>query len=375
MIYWYCKDTSAYLPEIGQIRHFFKERNGNLTRRTVQEEQARLRKQRKKAQGFLSIFKKPLHESLTSVLPIMLIVLALGFTIAPVPNNAMMAFLLGGVLLIVGMGLFTLGSEMSMIPLGQAVGSEITRSKNVWIIVGISFLIGIIITVAEPDLQVLANQVPAIENNVIIWSVAVGVGVFLVIALLRILLGIQLRWLLIGFYILVFGLAMFVSPDFWAVAFDSGGVTTGPMTVPFIMAMGVGLASMRSDKNAANDSFGLVALSSVGPILAVLILGCFFKPTEAAYTLTDVATVVTTQDVARVFAQGLPLYAKEVLISLVPILWVFLIFQWMTHRYHGVQIKRIVIGFGYTYIGLVLFLFIMLINVFLNVFIKKRKED
>ena len=162
-----------------------------MTRRTVQEEQARLRKQRKKAQGFLSIFKKPLHESLTSVLPIMLIVLALGFTIAPVPNNAMMAFLLGGVLLIVGMGLFTLGSEMSMIPLGQAVGSEITRSKNVWIIVGISFLIGIIITVAEPDLQVLANQVPAIENNVIIWSVAVGVGVCLVIALLRILLGLE----------------------------------------------------------------------------------------------------------------------------------------------------------------------------------------
>ena len=122
------------------------------------------------------------------------------------------------------------------------------------------------------------------------------------------------------------------------------------------MAMGVGLASVRSDKNAANDSFGLVALSSVGPILAVLILGCFFKPTEAAYSLTDVATVVTTQDVARVFAQGLPLYAKEVLLSLVPILWVFLVFQWFTKRYHGLQIKRIVVGFGYTYIGLVLFL-------------------
>ena len=147
-----------------------------MTRRTVQEEQARLRKKRQKAQGFFSIFKKPMHESLTSVLPIILIVLVLGFTIAPVPNNAMMAFLLGGVLLIGGMGLFTLGAEMSMIPLGQAVGSEITRSKKVWIIVGISFLIGIIITVAEPDLQVLANQVPAIQNRVIIWSVAVGVG-------------------------------------------------------------------------------------------------------------------------------------------------------------------------------------------------------
>ena len=151
-------------------------------------------------------------------------------------------------------------------------------------------------------------------------------------------------------------MSMFVPKEFLAVAFDSGGVTTGPMTVPFIMAMGVGLASVRSDKNAANDSFGLVALSSVGPILAVLILGCFFKPTEAAYTLTDVATVVTTQDVARVFAQGLPLYAREVLLSLVPILWVFLIFQWLTHRYHGLQIKRIIVGFGYTYIGLVLFL-------------------
>ena len=132
---------------------------------------------RQKAENVFAVFKKPLHESLTSVLPVMLIVLVLCFTIAPVPNNAMVAFLLGGVMLIAGMGLFTLGSEMSMIPLGQAVGSEITRRKKVWIITVVGFLIGMIITVAEPDLQVLANQVPAIENNVIIWSVAVGVGV------------------------------------------------------------------------------------------------------------------------------------------------------------------------------------------------------
>ncbi len=198
--------------------------------------------------------------------------LGAGAVTIPVPNNAMVAFLLGGVMLIVGMGLFTLGSEMSMIPLGQAVGSEITRRK-VWIITVVGFLIGMIITVAEPDLQVLANQVPSIANNIIIWSVAVGVGVFLVIALLRIVLGIQLRWLLIGFYIVVFGLAMFVSPDFLAVAFDSGGVTTGPMTVPFIMALGVGVCAVRSDKSAGGDSFGLVALCSIGPIITVLILG------------------------------------------------------------------------------------------------------
>ena len=327
-----------------------------MTRRTVQEEQARLRKQRKKAQGFLSIFKKPLHESLTSVLPIMLIVLALGFTIAPVPNNAMMAFLLGGVLLIVGMGLFTLGSEMSMIPLGQAVGSEITRSKNVWIIVGISFLIGIIITVAEPDLQVLANQVPAIENNVIIWSVAVGVGVFLVIALLRILLGIQLRWLLIGFYILVFGLAMFVSPDFWAVAFDSGGVTTGPMTVPFIMALGVGVSAVRSDKQAGGDSFGLVALCSIGPIITVLLLGLLYQPDGSAYTNTVMPDAKDTVEMFHAYVDALPEYFAETAKALAPIAAFLVLFQLVTRRLKRRTLLSMAVGLAYVYVGLALFL-------------------
>ena len=350
------EDTSAYLPKIGQIRHFFQERIGNLTRRTVQEEQARLRKQRKKAQGFFSIFKKPMHESLTSVLPIMLIVLALGFTIAPVPNNAMMAFLLGGVLLIGGMGLFTLGSEMSMIPLGQAVGSEITRSKKVWVIVGISFLIGIIITVAEPDLQVLANQVPAIENNVIIWSVAVGVGVFLVIALLRILLGIQLRWLLIGFYILVFGLAMFVSPDFWAVAFDSGGVTTGPMTVPFIMALGVGVSAVRSDKQAGGDSFGLVALCSIGPIITVLLLGLLYQPDGNAYTNTVMPDAKDTVEMFRAYVDALPEYFAETAKALAPIAVFLVLFQLITKRLKRRALLSMAVGLAYVYVGLALFL-------------------
>lgn len=182
---------------------------------SVQAQQDRLRRKRREAGEVLTIFRKPLKESLTSVLPITAIVLVLCFTITPISNNAMMAFLLGSLLLIVGMGLFTLGSEMSMIPLGEAVGKEITRSKKVWVIVAISFLIGVIITVAEPDLQVLAGQVPSIPDRVIIWSVALGVGVFLVIALLRILFAIQLSYLLICFYAIVFVLAGFVSPDFW----------------------------------------------------------------------------------------------------------------------------------------------------------------
>ena len=343
-------------PNLDRYAIFFRERNGSLTRRTVQEEQARLRKQRRKAQSFFSIFQKPMHESLTSVLPIILIVLALGFTIAPVPNNAMMAFLLGGVLLIGGMGLFTLGSEMSMIPLGQAVGSEITRSKKVWVIVGISFLIGIIITVAEPDLQVLANQVPAIENNVIIWSVAVGVGVFLVIALLRILLGIQLRWLLIGFYAAVFVLAMFVSPDFWAVAFDSGGVTTGPMTVPFIMAFGVGVSAVRSDKQAGGDSFGLVALCSIGPIITVLLLGLLYQPDGSSYTNTAMPDARDTVEMFRAYVEALPEYFAETARALAPIAAFLVLFQLVTKRLKRRALLSMAVGLAYVYVGLALFL-------------------
>ena len=342
------------------MRRFCKsgktERKVALTHRTIQDEQARLRKKRQKAGSFFAIFKKPMHESLTSVLPVMLIVLLLCFTIAPVPNTAMVAFLLGGVMLIGGMGLFTLGSEMSMIPLGQAVGSEITRSRKVWVIVGISFLIGIIITVAEPDLQVLANQVPAIENNVIIWSVAVGVGVFLVIALLRILLGIQLRWLLIGFYVLVFGLAMFVSPDFWAVAFDSGGVTTGPMTVPFIMALGVGVSAVRSDKQAGGDSFGLVALCSIGPIITVLLLGLLYQPDGSSYTNTAMPDARDTVEMFRAYVDALPEYFAETARALAPIAVFLVLFQLVTKRLKRRALLSMAVGLAYVYVGLALFL-------------------
>ena len=333
-----------------------EERKVDLSHRTIQDEQARLRKKRQKAENVFAVFKKPLHESLTSVLPVMLIVLVLCFTIAPVPNNAMVAFLLGGVMLIAGMGLFTLGSEMSMIPLGQAVGSEITRRKKVWIITVVGFLIGMIITVAEPDLQVLANQVPAIENNVIIWSVAVGVGVFLVIALLRIVLGIQLRWLLIGFYAIVFGLAMFVSPDFWAVAFDSGGVTTGPMTVPFIMALGVGVCAVRSDKQAGGDSFGLVALRSIGPIITVLILGLLYKPDGSAYTAAVMPDAKDTVEMFDLYLSEIPHYLKETASALLPIGAFLILFQLVTRRLKRKEILHMVIGLVYVYIGLTIFL-------------------
>lgn len=269
--------------------------------------------------------KEKIKESLSAVLPITGIVLMLSIFLVPMELGSIVMFLTGAVMLIVGMGFFQLGAEMAMTPIGEGVGVQISKMKKLITVLLTGFVMGVIITVSEPDLQVLAGQVPSVPNAVLIMTVAIGVGLFLALAIVRIRYKISLPLLLIICYAALILISLFVPKEFLAVAFDSGGVTTGPMTVPFIMAMGVGLASVRSDKNAASDSFGLVALSSVGPILAVLILGCFYKPTEAAYTLTDVATVVTTQDVARVFAQGLPLYAKEVLVSLLPIIAVFLI--------------------------------------------------
>ena len=302
-----------------------------------------------------NLLQDKFREALTSVLPITLIVMALCFTISPIPNNMLMSFLTGAALLIIGMAFFALGADTAMTPIGTKVGSCITKSRKLWLIVFVSFLLGVIITISEPDLQVLANQVPTIPNLVLIGTVALGVGVFLVIAMLRILFGISLNTLLIGFYIIVFGIAMLVPKNFWAVAFDSGGVTTGPMTVPFIMALGVGVSSIRSDRHAGDDSFGLVALCSIGPILAVLVLGLLY-PTEGAYIPVEIPEMQDSQDMILLFVQGLPQYAEEVAIALAPIVVFFFLFNALYIKLSKRQLISISIGLVFTYVGLVLFL-------------------
>ncbi len=303
-----------------------------------------------------SKLKEKTMESLSAVLPITGIVLLISIFLVPIELGTVVMFFVGAVMLIFGMGFFQLGAEIAMTPLGEGIGVQMSKTKRLWAVLLIGLVMGVIITVSEPDLQVLAEQVPSIPNIVLILTVALGVGIFLALAVFRTQKRISLSAILIVLYIALIVASFFVPKEFLAVAFDSGGVTTGPMTVPFIMALGVGLASMRSDENSSSDSFGLVALSSVGPILAVLILGCFFKPTEAVYSSGEVASVVTTRDVVKVFLNDLPHYAKEVLVSLLPIAAVFLIFQLITRRYHRRQVLRIVFGIVYTYIGLVLFL-------------------
>jgi len=302
------------------------------------------------------ILKEKITESLSSVLPITFIVFAICVFLVPLELGTVVMFMAGAVMLVLGMGLFQLGTDIAMSPLGEAIGVRFSKFKRILTIALIGVVMGIIVTVAEPDLQVLAQQIPSIPNQVVIWTVAIGVGIFLAVALLRIVFHVSLSTLLIICYIVVMGVSLFVPGNFFAVAFDSGGVTTGPVTVPFIMAIGAGLASVRADKNAADDSFGLVALCSVGPILAVMILGCFYNPDSAAYTQVTVPDVYTMRDVVVLFARALPHYFKEVFISIGPIVAVFFIFQTFTRHFSRRVMLRSLVGFGYTYLGLVLFL-------------------
>ena len=300
--------------------------------------------------------KEKLREALSSILPITAIVLTLSVTLAPLEVGTLLLFLTGAMLLIVGMGLFQLGAEIAMTPLGQGVGSRLVKNGRLPLILSVCFLVGAIITLSEPDLQVLANQVASIPNPVLIWTVAVGVGIFTAIAVLRILFHVRLSLLLTGFYLLLFLLSIFSPTEFVAVGFDAGGVTTGPMTVPFIMALGVGLSTARSDKDGSSDSFGLIALCSIGPILMVMLLGIFYHPTDAIYTPVEIPPVVTTLDVAREFLTSIPQYAAEVTHSILPVMGVFLLFQLLTRHYHHRQLLRMAIGFFYTTLGLILFL-------------------
>ena len=300
--------------------------------------------------------REKLLEALQAVLPIVAIVLVLCFSIAPVSPSILLCFLLGAAMIIVGIMFFTLGAEMSMSPMGERVGAMLTKSRSVPLIIGVGFLLGFLITISEPDLQVLANQVPSIPNMTLILSVAAGVGLFLVVAFLRMLVGIALPKLLVVFYGLIFVLAAFVPKEFLSVAFDSGGVTTGPITVPFIMALGVGVAAIRSDRHAADDSFGLVALCSIGPILAVLILGIAFQASDSTYVPPILPNVSDSVELWQLFHEGLPTYIKEIATSLLPIIAMFGVFQLAALKLDRRTLGRIGVGLAYTYIGLVLFL-------------------
>jgi len=303
-----------------------------------------------------SIVSEKMKESFKSIMPVTAIILLLCFTLVPVESGAFLAFIIGALLLIVGMGLFSMGADTAMTPIGQYIGATAIRKKKIWILVLICFIVGVLITISEPDLHVLSEQVSDIPKVWLIGGVAIGVGLFLAIACLRIVFSIKFSYLLIGCYAFIFLLMFFIPSDFAAIAFDAGGVTTGPISVPFIIAIGTGIASMRNDKNADNDSFGLTALCSVGPIIAVLLLGLVFKPGDSEYIAPETIIAADSRELISIYLRAFPTYMKEVGIALLPIIVFFNISRFLGAKQTKEEFVRILIGIVYTYVGLVLFL-------------------
>lgn len=297
--------------------------------------------------------KEKVKESLKSVLPITAIILLLCFTIVPTSNDTLMLFILGAIMLVIGIGLFTLGAEVSMSTIGERIGSHLSSSKRMLLILLVAFIFGAVITIAEPDLQVLASQIVDVP---IILAVAIGVGIFLAIAILRTIFNIKLSHILAICYFIIFVMAFFVPETILPIAFDSGGVTTGPMTVPFIIAFGIGIASVRQSKDSESDSFGLVALCSVGPILSVMLLGLICNIKEISYQNIVTPTIIDSTGIITVLKDSFPVYIKEVSIALLPIIFFFLIYQVFILKLNKRELLKIGVGLVYTFVGLVLFL-------------------
>lgn len=303
----------------------------------------------------MNLIKDKLAESLKSVLPIALIVLGLSVTVVPISTGDMFLFLVGIVCLVFGMSLFTAGAEMSMQPLGSKIGSTIGASKKIWLIAFVSFIIGILVTISEPDLVILADQVSGMKNMVLILTVSVGVGIFLLIAVLRIVFNWNLTAIMIGFYTVAFVLAFFVDKSFLSLAFDSGGVTTGPMTVPFIMSIGAGVSMSKLSGDDRGDSFGITGLCSIGPIISVLVLGIVMK-VEGFYEPTQKEVVDNTREGVEKFIHGMGEHLIDVLVALAPIIVFAVLFQILSRAFNKGQLIRMSIGIVYVLVGLALFL-------------------
>lgn len=295
---------------------------------------------------YKELFTK-IRESFLSILPVFLLVIVLHFTITPLTTNMFISFIIGTLLLVFGMSLFTLGADNAMMPIGNKMGSFLSKHKSLTLLILTCFLLGTCITIAEPDLKVLAEQASYLPSTTLIITVAIGVGIFLALAALRIIFKLSLSKLLLISYGLLFILTIFIPSKFIPLSFDSGGVTTGPITVPFIMALGVGIASVNGGESSKDDSFGLIGLCSIGPIVAVLFLSLFFRNGNTDYVL-DSSTL-------NIFDYLLK-YGKEVLIALSPIVVLFIIFQIFFLKIPKKSLIRIFISIVYTFIGLVLFL-------------------
>ena len=302
-------------------------------------------------------FSQKTKESFGSVLPVVILVLILCVTVSPIESGTFLAFILGCLLTIVGMGLFTIGAENAMTPIGRYVSVSVVKTKKLWIILPLVFLVGVFITVSEPDLNVLATELNGTVDYVLLSVVAgAGVGVFLVVAFLRMVFNIKLKYLLIACYTAVFIMSFFVPENFLPLAFDSGGVTTGPISVPFIIAMGTGVVYLRSDKSAEDDGFGLTALCSVGPVVAVMILGIIYRPETVAVSDAEYFAIENSKDLFSVYLHKTPVFLGRVGTALFPIVAFYFAVMLFGGKVSKGELLKVIVGIFYTYFGLVAFL-------------------
>ncbi len=300
-----------------------------------------------------TIILEKVKEACMSVLPIALIVVLLSITVCPLPNDIFIAFIIGSCLLVLGLGLFSLGAEMSMSKIGSHIGSNLTKSRKLYIIALISLAVGMLITVSEPDLHVLAGYTP--KKFMFILAVALGLGVFLVIAVLRIIFNVKIKYILLAGYGVIIALAFLVPKETLAIAFDAGGVTTGAMSVPFVMSIGAGIAAMSDQKSGEDSTFGLMAICSIGPILSVLIMG-LIGIEGIEYIPHGLPSFSNSQQMGLEFLSAVPKYMGDVLMGLLPILAFFFVFQHYTEKVNKKDMLKIGMGAIYTFIGIILFL-------------------
>lgn len=317
-----------------------------------------LKRRRKMKSKRLEIIIEKIKEACASVLPIALIILLLSFTLCPLPNDIFIAFIVGTCLLTVGIGLFSLGADLSMSRIGAHIGTNLTKSRNIPIIAIISLIVGVLITISEPDLHVLAGYTGNMKFPFIL-AVAAGLGIFLVIAVMRIIFKVKFKYILLvgyGIILILSAVAYFIDPTFLAIAYDAGGVTTGAMSVPFVMSIGAGIAAITSQSSEDDNSFGLMAVCSIGPIISILVMGLAGGFKNVSYTPHELPEFLNSQQMGLEFLSSVPHIIKDVLMGLLPILAFFLIYQFFTARVHKKEMAQIFIGAAYTFLGMVLFL-------------------
>ena len=294
-------------------------------------------------------------ETAVSVLPVMAIVFLLGFTIVPLEPSLLLRFFVSGILLIIGLTIFLLGVDLGIQPMGERCGAALTQKKSLSLLLVSAFVIGFIVTVAEPDIQVFADQVrgvfPFVNKLVFTFVIAGGVGIFIMLGLLRSVTSLSLKWTLFISYSILFVVAFFAPDSFMGIGFDSGGATTGPMTVPFIMALGIGVSSVRAGKE--DNSFGLTGISSIGPVLAVVVYAIFISKAGSGAGLREpqAPQIASTPDVGIISSA-----LHESLTSIAPLFGLFIIFQIFLLKMTARQVIRMLIGFVYSFVGLAIFL-------------------